>query len=64
MVFKDLLKETGVTTSWKWEDVNRIIQSDPRVKALNSISERKQAVNDYVSEMKTRERTDAKQRRQ
>ena len=64
LVFKDLLKETGVTTSWKWEDVNRIIQSDPRVKALKSISERKQAFNDYVSEMKTRERTDAKQRRQ
>lgn len=60
MVFKDLLKDIGVTTSWKWEDANRIIQNDPRVKSLKSISERKQAFNDFVNEMKTRERTDAR----
>ena len=41
MVFKDLLKDMGVTISWKWEDANRVIQNDPRVKALKSISERK-----------------------
>ena len=41
MVFKELLKDMGVSTSWKWEDANRVIQNDPRVKALKSISERK-----------------------
>ena len=25
MVFKDLLKDMGVTTSWKWEDANRVV---------------------------------------
>jgi hypothetical protein len=25
MVFKDLLRDMGVTTSWKWEDANRVI---------------------------------------
>ena len=25
LVFKDLLKDVGVTTSWKWEDANRVI---------------------------------------
>ena len=24
-VFKELLAEMGITTSWKWEDVNRVI---------------------------------------
>ena len=38
----------GVTISWKWEDANRVIQNDPRVKALKSISERKSAFNDYL----------------
>lgn len=59
-VFKDLLREMGVTTSWKWEDANRVIQNDPRIKALKSISERKVAFNDYISEMKTRERTESR----
>lgn len=64
MVFKDLLRDMGVTTSWKWEDANRVIQNDPRVKALKTISERKAAFNEFINEMKTRERTDARQRRQ
>lgn len=24
-VFKELLKDMGVSTSWKWEDANRVI---------------------------------------
>ena len=53
----------GVTTSWKWEDANRVIQTDPRLKAIKAISERKQAYNDFINEMKTNERNFAKQRR-
>lgn len=64
MVFKDALREAGVTVTWKWEDANRVIMSDPRVKALKAISERKQAFNDYVNEIKTRERNEARTRRQ
>ena len=63
MVFKDLLRDMGVSTSWKWEDANRVIMHDPRVKALKSISERKQAFNDYINDIKTRERNDARARR-
>ena len=62
-IFKECLREMGVSTSWKWEDANRVVQNDPRVKALRTISERKQVFNDYINEMKTRERNDAKQRR-
>ena len=63
LVFKDLLKDQGVTTSWKWEDANRIIQSDPRVKAIKTISERKQAFNEYINEIKNRERNESRTRR-
>ena len=41
MVFKEALRDCGVSTSWKWEDANRVVMHDPRVKALKSISERK-----------------------
>jgi pre-mRNA-processing factor 40 len=63
MVFKEALKDQGVSSSWKWEDANRVIMNDPRVKALKSIGERKQAFNDYINEIKTRERNDARSRR-
>eukprot|EP00347_Sterkiella_histriomuscorum_P007645 403348123 len=63
-VFKEALRESGVTASWKWEDANRVVMNDPRVKALKTISERKQAFNDYINEIKTKERNDARNRRQ
>ena len=59
-MFKELLKDSGVSTSWKWEDANRVILNDPRVKVLKSMTERKQAFNDYINDMKTKERNDAR----
>lgn len=64
LVFKEALREQGVSASWKWEDANRVTMHDPRVKALKTISERKQAFNDYINEIKTKERNDARTRRQ
>jgi pre-mRNA-processing factor 40 len=63
-VFKEALRDAGVTSSWKWEDANRVVLHDPRVRALRAISERKSAFNEYVNEIKARERNDARQRRQ
>jgi pre-mRNA-processing factor 40 len=60
MVFKEALKDSGVSTSWKWEDANRVIMHDPRVKAIKTISERKAAFNEYINEMKSKERNDAR----
>lgn len=62
-VFKDALREAGVSSSWKWEDANRVIMHDPRLKAIRTISERKQAFNDYITDIKTKERNDARARR-
>lgn len=64
IVFKEALRDAGISISWKWEDANRVIMHDPRVKALKSISERKVAFNEYINEMKSKERNDARQRRQ
>ena len=38
-LFKELLREQGVTTSWRWDDAYRVVQTDPRSKCLKSISE-------------------------
>lgn len=62
-VFKEVLRDQGVSTSWKWEDANRVIMSDPRIKAIKTIGERKVAFNEYISEMKLRERNDVRTRR-
>ena len=64
MVFNEALKDQGVSSSWKWEDANRVIIHDPRVKALKSISERKMAFNDFITDIKNKERNDARTRRQ
>ena len=63
LVFKEAMRDSGVSTTWKWEDANRVTMHDPRVKALKTISERKQAFNDFINELKTKERNDAKVRR-
>ncbi len=60
MVFKEALRDAGISVTWKWEDANRVIMHDPRVKALKSIAERKVAYNEYINEMKAKERNDAR----
>jgi hypothetical protein len=41
LVFKEAMRDSGVTASWKWEDANRVTMHDPRVRAIKTISERK-----------------------
>lgn len=50
----------GVTTSWKWEEANRVIQNDPDIIVLKSMSERKIAFNDYISEIKDKKRRESR----
>jgi len=44
-IFKEALQDAGVSSTWRWEDANRVTSSDMRVKALKSIAERKVAFN-------------------
>ena len=62
-MFKEALKEAGVSSTWRWDDASRVIMHDPRIKALKAISERKQVFADYINELKTKERNDARSRR-
>ena len=42
-VFQGMLGDLGVAATWKWEDVNRVVQHDERVKVLRTMADRKQA---------------------
>ena len=47
-VFQGMLSDLGVAVTWKWEDVNRVVQHDERVKVLRTMADRKQAFQDYI----------------
>eukprot|EP00351_Strombidinopsis_sp_SopsisLIS2011_P002280 CAMPEP_0116878238 /NCGR_PEP_ID=MMETSP0463-20121206/9967_1 /TAXON_ID=181622 /ORGANISM="Strombidinopsis sp, Strain SopsisLIS2011" /LENGTH=75 /DNA_ID=CAMNT_0004526217 /DNA_START=134 /DNA_END=360 /DNA_ORIENTATION=- len=49
----------GVSTSWKWEDANRVIQHDPRVKAFRAMADRKNAFQEYILDLRNKEKNDA-----
>ena len=42
-VFQQLLSDLGVTSSWKWEDVNRVVMEEERSKVFKTTAERKHA---------------------
>jgi len=63
-IFKEALQDAGVTTTWRWEDANRVTASDFRIKALKTIAERKAAFNQHIEELKAKERNEARLRRQ
>jgi hypothetical protein len=46
-IFKQMLRQKGIDSNWKWDDVNRIIQDDRRVKVFKTIGERKNAFSEY-----------------
>ena len=47
--FKQMLAEQGVSSNWKWEDANRVIQADPqqRYTVFRTMAERRQAFTEY-----------------
>ncbi|KAF9581722.1 hypothetical protein BGW38_001160 [Lunasporangiospora selenospora] len=62
--FKNLLKETGVTSSWTWEQTMRAVVTNPMYRALKTTAERKAAFQDYVDERRVQERQEEKVRQQ
>jgi hypothetical protein len=46
-VFHSLLSDLGVGITWKWEDVNRVVQFEERVKVLRTMADKKQAFYSY-----------------
>ena len=63
-VFQQLLSDLGVTSSWKWEDVNRVVMDEERSKVFKSTAERKHAFQDYVKQLRNAEKEQQQERKQ
>lgn len=62
-IFKKLLSELGVTSTWHWEDCRRVIQNQERAKALRTLHDQKRAFTEFTTEYRHREREEARQKR-
>lgn len=63
-LFKEMLRRGGVSSTWKWEDCLRIFSSEDLWKAVKTFQERKQLFNDFIRECVTREKEEAKLKRE
>lgn len=61
--FKHLLRTTGVTLAWTWEQTMRQIVTEPLYKALKSLAERKAVFADYQSDLRKEEEEARAQKR-
>ncbi|KAF9425218.1 PRP40 pre-mRNA processing factor 40 [Podila epigama] len=62
--FKNLLKETGVTSTWTWEQTMRAVVTNPLYRALKTTAERKTAFQEYVDERRIQEKQEEKAKQQ
>ncbi|XP_023760424.1 pre-mRNA-processing protein 40A isoform X1 [Lactuca sativa] len=53
--FKALLENANVASDWTWDQAMRVIINDRRYSALRSLSERKQAFNEFIGQKKKHE---------
>lgn len=62
-VFQGMLSDLGVAVTWKWEDVNRVVQHDERVKVLRTMADRKQAFQDFTIQLKNTEKEELREKK-
>ena len=56
-LMKELLKEVGVVSTWKWDDAHRNIKSDEKYRFIKlSMQEKKSTFSDYLQETRQQER--------
>lgn len=56
-LLKEMLRDVGVGSSWKWDDALRNVKSDDRYRFVKmSMQERKQVFNDFMIEIRDEER--------
>lgn len=63
-LFKDMLRKSGVTSTWKWEDCERVLYSEEVWKAVKTFSEKRNLFNEYIREFKNREREEMRLKRE
>ncbi|CAJ0943271.1 unnamed protein product, partial [Ranitomeya imitator] len=61
-LFKDLLKDKGVSSNASWEQAMKMIINDPRYSTLTKLSEKKQAFNAYKSQREKEEKEEIRLR--
>ena len=54
--FKDKLKSLCITITWKWEDASRLMFNEPEWKSIRTFSEKRNLFNDYINDLKNKER--------
>ena len=54
--FKEKLKVLGITITWKWEDASRLLFNEPEWKAIRTFSEKRNLFNEYINDLKNKER--------
>ena len=54
--FKEKLKTLGITVTWKWEDASRLLFNEPEWKAIRTFSEKRNLFNEYITDLKNKER--------
>lgn len=59
-LFKDMLRRAGVTSTWKWEDCERVLHSEDMWKTIKTFQEKKDLFNEYVKDYKSRDREEHK----
>ena len=61
-----MLAEHGVTSNWKWEDANRVMQNDAlgRFNVFRTMSERRQAFTEDQNELRVREREEHREHKE
>lgn len=62
-LFKELLKNSGVTSSWTWDNTERNLKYEEIWKEVKVFSDKKQLFNEYIKECKIKEREEEKQKR-
>ena len=46
----------GITITWKWEDASRLLFNEPEWKAIRTFSEKRNLFNEYINDLKNKER--------
>jgi len=63
-LFKDMLRRAGITSTWKWEDCERVLNKEEVWKSIKTFQEKRALFNEYIKECKNRERDEIKLKRE
>lgn len=62
-LYKDMLRRAGITSTWKWEDCQRVLQNESIWKVIKTFKEKRSLFDEYIKECKTRERDEQQLKR-